>query len=46
MPEAVSEKTTIEVEKSTREKLKRIGKKGETYNQIILRLIEKESVVE
>jgi hypothetical protein len=46
MLEAMSEKTTIEVEKSTREKLKRIGKKGETYNQIILRLIEKEGVVE
>jgi hypothetical protein len=38
----VSEKTTIEVEKSTREALKLLGKKGETYNQIILRLIARE----
>jgi hypothetical protein len=38
----MSEKTTVEVEKSTREALKLLGKKGETYNQIILRLIVKE----
>ena len=38
----MSEKTTIEVEKSTREALKLLGRKGETYNQIILRLIAKE----
>lgn len=38
----MSEKTTIEVEKSTREALKLLGRKGETYNQIILRLITKD----
>jgi hypothetical protein len=39
----MSEKTTIEVEKSTREALKLLGRKGETYDQIIMRLIAKES---
>jgi hypothetical protein len=38
----MSEKTTIEVEKSTREALKLLGIKGETYDQIILRLITKD----
>jgi uncharacterized membrane protein YgaE (UPF0421/DUF939 family) len=31
--------TTIQLEPETREKLKRLGEKGETYNDIILRLI-------
>ena len=30
--------TTIQIRKSTREKLKRFGHKGETYDQIIERL--------
>ncbi len=30
--------TTIQIKKSTREKLKRFGHKGETYDQIIERL--------
>jgi predicted CopG family antitoxin len=32
--------TTIQITKETRKKLKDIGKKGETYNDIILRLLE------
>jgi len=32
--------TTITIRKETREKLKEIGKKGETYDEIIKRLIE------
>jgi len=32
--------TTIVIERETRDKLKKIGKKGETYNDIIKRLIE------
>ena len=32
--------TMIPVRKSTREKLKDIGRKGETYDEIINRLIE------
>jgi hypothetical protein len=31
--------TTIQLEPETREKLKMIGEKGETYNDIILKLI-------
>ncbi|MCD6248130.1 MAG: hypothetical protein J7J17_01570 [Hadesarchaea archaeon] len=31
--------TTIQIEPETREKLRMIGEKGETYNDIILRLI-------
>jgi predicted DNA-binding protein len=31
--------TTIQLEPETRERLKRLGEKGETYNEIILRLI-------
>jgi predicted CopG family antitoxin len=34
------EKTTIEISKETREQLKELGKKGETYDSIIRRLIE------
>ncbi len=37
----MSEITTIIIEKEVRDKLKEIGKKGETYNDIIKRLIEK-----
>jgi len=33
--------TTIRVSWRTLEKLRELGKKGETYEQIILRLIEK-----
>jgi hypothetical protein len=32
--------TTIRVNQKTRDMLKRIGKKGETYDQVILRLLE------
>lgn len=32
--------TSITIFKSTKEKLKNIGKKGETYDAIVLRLIE------
>jgi len=35
------EKTTIEVSKETRDQLKDIGKKGETYDQIIRKLLKK-----
>jgi hypothetical protein len=33
-------RTTIVVDTSTRDKLKRFGTKGETYEQIILRLMK------
>lgn len=32
--------TTIQLESETKEKLKTMGKKGETYNDIILRLVD------
>ena len=32
--------TTIRIELETREKLRNLGKKGETYNEIIRRIIE------
>lgn len=32
--------TTIQVNKETREELRELGKKGETYDQLIHRLIE------
>jgi predicted CopG family antitoxin len=32
--------TTIRIELDTREKLRDLGRKGETYNEIIKRLIE------
>ncbi len=32
--------TTIQLSPSTREKLKDLGKKGETYEEIILRLVK------
>jgi len=35
--------TTIQVSKKTRDDLKRIGKKGETYDEIIRRLLEEQS---
>jgi len=35
-----SEKTTILVTKKTREQLKILGRKGETYDDIIVRLME------
>ncbi len=34
-------KTTIQVDEETREKLRNLGKKGETYDHIINRLISK-----
>jgi len=34
------ELTTIQISKETREMLKELGKKGETYDDIIRRLIE------
>jgi hypothetical protein len=33
--------TTIQISKETRELLRQIGRKGETYDQIIRRLIKK-----
>lgn len=33
-------KTAIQIEKSTREKLREIGKKSESYDDLILRLIQ------
>ena len=36
----VIEYTTIRIRKDTREKLKRMGRKGETYDEIINRLIK------
>jgi hypothetical protein len=33
------ELTTIQLTKATRERLKAIGKKGETYEEIVLRLL-------
>ena len=32
--------TTIQITPATREKLRDLGKKGETYEQIILRLVK------
>jgi len=32
--------TTIQINKETREELRELGKKGETYDQLIHRLIE------
>jgi predicted CopG family antitoxin len=36
----VQESTTIQLSKETREKLKEIGKMGETYDDVIKRLIK------
>ena len=36
----MTEVTTIQVSKETREELRELGKKGETYDQLINRLIE------
>jgi len=33
--------TTIQIAPSTREKLKDLGKKGDTYDEIIIRLLKK-----
>ena len=33
--------TTIQVSKETREELKNLGRKGETYDEIIRKLIQK-----
>ena len=32
--------TTIQVKKGTRERLKKLGRKGDTYNDIITRLLK------
>ncbi len=32
--------TTVQMSTETRDKLKEVGKKGETYEQIILRLLQ------
>ncbi len=40
MPKDRKELTTIQISKETREMLKELGKKGETYDDIIRRLIE------
>ena len=37
---SINEKTTILVTKKTREQLKALGRKGETYEDIITRLME------
>jgi hypothetical protein len=34
------ELTTIQIKKETREKLKKLGVKGETYDMIIVRLVD------
>ena len=36
----MAEITTVQLEAETREKLKSMGKKGETYNDIIVRLVD------
>ncbi len=40
MPKAKREMTTIQISKETREMLKQLGRKGETYDDIIRKLIE------
>ena len=35
-----SELTTIQISKMTRDHLKQLGRKGETYDQVVNRLIE------
>lgn len=40
MSKAKRDMTTIQISKETREMLKELGKKGETYDDIIRRLIE------
>lgn len=40
MPRSRRDLTTIQISKETREMLKSLGKKGETYDDIIRRLIE------
>jgi hypothetical protein len=40
MLKTILAKTTIQVEEETREKLKNIGKKGESYDDIINRLLK------
>lgn len=36
----MAETTTIQLDAVTKDKLKTMGKKGETYNEIILRLVD------
>jgi hypothetical protein len=36
----VEDRTTVELEKKTRDKLKDLGKKGETYDELLNRLID------
>ena len=35
-----SELTTIQIRKMTRDQLRQLGRKGETYDQVLARLIE------
>lgn len=35
-----SQLTTIQIQKATRDELRRLGRKGETYDQLLVRLIE------
>lgn len=38
--------TTIQVEKGVRDRLKRLGRKGETFNDIVKRVLRKAEYVE
>jgi hypothetical protein len=35
-----SQLTTIQIHKGTRDELRQLGRKGETYDQLLMRLIE------
>ena len=39
----MSEKTSIQVSRETKERLTKLGIKGDTYDNIILRLLERQS---
>ena len=41
----MSETTTLPVSKTTRDKLRRFGTKGETYDEIINRLMENDQYI-
>jgi hypothetical protein len=40
MSKTIMAKTSIQIEDTTRDKLKEIGKKGESYDTIIIRLLD------
>jgi len=44
--ETMENTTTIQVEKEVKDMLKRMGRKGDTYNEIIKRLIKKSEYIE